>query len=43
MTACFVKPDGKPFTASFKELKQTLSINLSQDKQKAIDELVNNF
>ena len=43
MTACFVKPDGKPFKANWKQLKQTISINLSVDKQKAIDELVNNF
>ena len=39
----FVKPNGKPFNSSFKELKQTISINLSPDKQRAIDELVNTF
>lgn len=43
MAACFVKPDGKPFLASFKELKQNLNINLSSDKQGTIDELVSNF
>ena len=43
MAACFVKPNGKPFNSSFKELKQTISINLSPDKQRAIDELVNTF
>lgn len=43
MTTCFVKPDGNTFTASWKQLKQTISINLSPNKQKAIDELVNNF
>jgi hypothetical protein len=43
MTACFVKPDGKPFKAVWKSLKTNIAINLSPDKQKAIDELVNNF
>jgi len=43
MTACFVNPDGKQFTANWKQIKQNISINLSSDKQKAIDELVNNF
>lgn len=43
MTACFVKPDGKPFKAVWKSLKTNIEINLSPDKQKAIDELVNNF
>lgn len=40
MTACFIRPDGKPFNASFKEIKQNLSINLSPNKQKAIDDLL---
>jgi hypothetical protein len=43
LTACFVKPDGKPFNAVWKSLKTNIAINLSPDKQKAIDELVNNF
>jgi len=43
MTACFVQPDGKPFAANWKQLKQNISINLSQDKQKAIDKLVELF
>ena len=43
MTACFVKPDGKPFKAVWKSLKTNIDINLSSDKQKAIDELVSNF
>ncbi len=43
LKACFVKPDGKPFNAVWKSLKTNLEINLSPDKQKAIDELVSNF
>ena len=43
ITACFVKPDGKPFEAHFKSLKTYIEINLSPDKQKAIDELVSHF
>jgi len=43
LKACFVKPDGKPFNAVWKSLKTKLEINLSPDKQKAIDELVSNF
>jgi hypothetical protein len=43
MTACFIKPDGKPFDSNMKQLKTNIGINLSPDKQKAIDELVNNF
>lgn len=43
MTACFVKPDGKQFKANWKQIKQNISINLSSDKQEAIDELVSNF
>lgn len=41
--ACFVKPDGKPFDVVWKSLKTNVDINLSPDKQKAIDELVNYF
>jgi len=43
MTACFVKPDGKPFKAVWKSLKTNLETNLSPNKQRAIDELVSNF
>ena len=43
MTACFVKPDGEFFEAVWKSLKTVIDINLSSDKQKAIDALVNNF
>ena len=43
LAACFVKPDGKPFNAVWKSLKTEIEINLSPDKQKAIDELVKNF
>lgn len=43
LAACFVKPDGKPFKAQWKQLKTNIEINLSPDKQKAIDELVSNF
>jgi len=43
MTACFVKPDGKQFKANWKQIKQNISINLSSDKRKAIDDLVSNF
>ncbi|MBK8622689.1 MAG: hypothetical protein IPN79_13270 [Saprospiraceae bacterium] len=43
LKACFVKPNGKPFNEVFKSLKTNLEINLSQEKQKAIIELVENF
>ena len=43
LKACFVKPDGQPFEANMKSLKTNIEINLSPDKQKAIDELVSNF
>lgn len=43
MIACFVKPNGTKFQAAFKNIKTNISINLSLGKQKAIDELVNNF
>ena len=43
LAACFVKPDGKTFNAVWKSLKTNIEINLSADKQKAIDELVSNF
>ncbi len=43
LAACFVKPDGMQFNAVWKSLKTNIEINLSPDKQKAIDELVRNF
>lgn len=43
LISCFVKPDGKPFKAVWKSLKTNIDINLSSDKQKAIDELVSSF
>ena len=43
MTSCFVKPDGSQFNEALKSLKTKIDINLSQDKQTAIDELVSNF
>ncbi len=43
LAACFVKPNGKEFNAVWKSLKTNIEINLSLDKQKAIDELVSNF
>lgn len=43
LAACFVKPDGNQFKAVWKSLKTNIEINLSPEKQKAIDELVNNF
>lgn len=43
MIACFVKPDGNTFQAAFKNIKTNILINLSPDKQKAIDELISNF
>lgn len=43
MTSCFVKPNGDQFKAVWKSLKTNLSINLSEDKQTAIDELLDNF
>ncbi|MHC1774016.1 MAG: hypothetical protein AB9834_01260 [Lentimicrobium sp.] len=43
MTACFIKPDGNPFQAAFKNLKTNIIINLSPDKQRPIDELISQF
>jgi hypothetical protein len=42
LKACFVKPDGKQFNEALKTLKQQIQF-IAPDKQKAIDELVNNF
>lgn len=43
LIACFVKPDGKPFKAEFKALKTNIDINLSESRQRSIDELINKF
>lgn len=43
LKACFVKPDGSQFEVVWKSLKTNIEINLSPDKQKAIDELVSHF
>jgi hypothetical protein len=43
MAACFLKPDGQTFQANWKQLKQTITINLSKEKQDAIDRLIANF
>lgn len=43
LSACFVKPDGEQFDVAWKSLNYNISISLSPDKQRAIDELVNNF
>ena len=43
MTACFVKPNGSPFKANWKQLKSIINTNLSKDKQMVIDELLKNF
>lgn len=43
LKACFVKPDGSQFEAVWKSLKINIEINLSPDKQKAIDKLVSDF
>jgi len=43
MESCFVKPDGKSFNAVWKSLKTNIEFNLSEVKQKAINELVNHF
>lgn len=43
LKACFVRPDGKPFEANFKELKQNIEINLSSELKSAIDELLKQF
>ena len=43
LAACFVKPDGNQFDVAWKSLKTNIEINLSPDKQKAIDELIRNL
>lgn len=42
LKSCFVKPDGSQFNEALKTLKQQIEF-ISPEKQKAIDELVNNF
>lgn len=43
LEACFVNPDGNQFNVVWKALKYNIKINLSPDKQKAIDDLIGNF
>jgi len=43
LDACFINTDGKRFNVKWKSLKTNLRINLSQDKQDAIDKLVKEF
>ena len=43
LKACFVDPDGQEFKAKWKSLKTHIEINLSPEKQNAIDELVKQF
>jgi hypothetical protein len=43
LTACFVKPNGEKFNAAMKSIRTNIEINLSLDKQRAIDELVKNL
>ena len=40
MKNCFIKPDGTKFTEVFKSLKQSIEINLAEDKRTQIDELI---
>ena len=43
MKNCFIKPDGTKFTEVFKSLKQSIEINLAEDKRTQIDELIKAF
>ena len=43
MTACFVKPDGKPFNAAWRSLNTNLTNNLSQIKQNTINQMLREF
>jgi hypothetical protein len=43
MTNCFVKSDGNPFKAYWKQLKQNIDCNLSDEKKRQIDDLINHF
>lgn len=43
LKGCFVKPDGKQFDEALKSLKTNIEINLSKEKQRVIDRLVEEF
>lgn len=43
LKACFVMPNGKPFSTDFKDVKQKVKKELSSEKQKAIDEIISQF
>ncbi len=43
LKGCFVKPDGKPFNANFKELKNKMEFNLSEVKKSPIDSLIDSM
>jgi len=43
MKSCFVKPDGESFTNAFPSLFQGIDINLSNKKQQAINQLIENL
>lgn len=43
LTSCFVQPNGNKFEANWRQLKTNIRINLSQDRQKTIDDLLFSF
>jgi hypothetical protein len=43
LTSCFVQPNGNKFDANWRQLKTNIRINLSQDRQKTIDDLLFSF
>jgi hypothetical protein len=43
LAACFVKPDGQPYEASFKQLKTHIEISLSDEKKNNISSLIKEF
>jgi hypothetical protein len=43
MKSCFIQSDGNLFNANFKNLFQNIDINLSENKQQAINELIENL
>lgn len=43
LVGCFVKSNGDPFDGSFKTLNQSVEIELSQQKQKAIKAVIDQF
>lgn len=43
LSACFVKPDGQPYEAKFKQLKTNIEFNLSDEKKTNISSLIKNF